>query len=74
MKSISDTHKKLSTDCRNTLLSVLIFCLIFTFECLNNLRYKGVCNLSEQTIYGQVVQNGAVARAFSEQCIYGYIP
>ena len=27
-------------------------------------------NLSEQTIYGQAVQNGAVARAFSEQCIW----
>ena len=33
MNSISDMHKKLSTDCRNTLLSVLIFCLIFNFEC-----------------------------------------
>ena len=29
-----------------------------------------MCNLSEQTIYGQVVQNGAVARAFSEQYIW----
>lgn len=26
--------------------------------------------MSEQTIYGQIFHNGAVARAFNEQCIW----
>ncbi len=32
--------------------------------------FKGDDNLHYEQIYGHVVQNGAVARAFSEQCIW----
>lgn len=48
-------HKKLSTDCRNTLLSVPNFCLISNFECKiatekNRVQSQRADRLDNQTV------------------------